>query len=257
MIARVKKIKNKNNTNVNQINHYNNNNNINNNLNENFDDIIIPIELKTGKASMQINHRAQVMLYILMLVIRERTAAQLVPTKTEINDVNNADNTANNNNNSLQPFIINNKNNNNDFNGNSSSIISSSHMNDNENNIIANNNNNNANTTNNTSNTVDHTNTHPQSPTPTPTPIHLQPPTHGILLYLNGEQTKSETITPQWTEICSLIISRNELTKHIKHSNDLTTRPFPPLIYRNSECERCYKGSECMSYHAAIESGRV
>jgi hypothetical protein len=98
---------------------------------------IIPVELKTGKASMQISHRAQVMLYVLMLFVREHSSGSL-----------------------------------------------------------------------------DRTQGGEQGP-------RLRPPTHGILLYLNGETTKSEAISPKWSEICSLAISRNDLAGHIKHSSSL------------------------------------
>ena len=49
----------------------------------------------------------------------------------------------------------------------------------------------------------------------------MQTPTHGVLLYLNSESTKCETISPKWAEICALIISRNDYAGHIKHSNSL------------------------------------
>ena len=50
-----------------------------------------------------------------------------------------------------------------------------------------------------------------------------RPPVHGLLLYLNGDATKCETIQPKWTEICSLILSRNDLACHIKHSASLVS----------------------------------
>ena len=49
----------------------------------------------------------------------------------------------------------------------------------------------------------------------------LQTPTHGVLLYLNSESTKCETISPKWAEICALVISRNDFAGHVKHSNSL------------------------------------
>ena len=58
----------------------------------------------------------------------------------------------------------------------------------------------------------------------TKTPPHypvLQTPTHGVLLYLNSESTKCETISPKWAEICALVISRNDFAGHVKHSNSL------------------------------------
>ena len=53
--------------------------------------------------------------------------------------------------------------------------------------------------------------------------LRRQPPTHGILLYLNSEGTKSETVTPKWLEICSLVHSRNDLAGHINHANNMVS----------------------------------
>ena len=59
-----------------------------------------------------------------------------------------------------------------------------------------------------------------------------RPPVHGLLLYLNGDATKCETIQPKWTEICSLIISRNDLACNIKHSASLvSTVQFSMMWY--------------------------
>ena len=48
------------------------------NINKKYNkSVIMPLGLKTGKASMQIAHRAQVMLYVLMLFLREHSASDL------------------------------------------------------------------------------------------------------------------------------------------------------------------------------------
>jgi hypothetical protein len=125
---------------------------------------ILPVELKTGKDFMRVQHRAQVMLYVLMMTIRERTAWDLTEgSETQVS-------------------------------GSGSESGSGTGL--------------------------------------------LTPASHGVLLYLNSEKTNYETVTPRWTDICSIMISRNDLAIHIHHSNDLTTRPLPPLLERASECER-------------------
>ena len=131
--------------------------------------VIMPLELKTGKASMQIAHRAQVMLYVLMLVFREHSASNLI-TEEDLSM------------NRLQ-----------------GSPESFDQM---------------------TSQEYSHENFHENSVEQSP----LHPPTHGLLLYLNREGTKCETVTPKWQEICSLMISRNDLAGHIKHSNSLVRK---------------------------------
>jgi hypothetical protein len=128
---------------------------------ENDHDVIIPVELKTGKASLQISHRAQVMLYVLMLVVREHSSRSV----DAINDMSRGRKVEKE----------------------GEGQVSSSQ---------------------------DRT-SHPVNYTV------LQTPTHGVLLYLNSESTKCETISPKWAEICALIISRNDYAGHIKHSNSL------------------------------------
>ena len=125
--------------------------------------VIMPLELKTGKASMQIAHRAQVMLYVLMLVLREHSASDLISEENSMSETK----------------LLGNANTN---------------AGDNMNDVME----------------LDPSQSRQQ-----------YPPTHGLLLYLNRDGTKCETITPKWQEICSLVISRNDLAGHIKHSSSL------------------------------------
>lgn len=111
---------------------------------------------------MQISHRAQVMLYVLMLVVREHSSRSV----DTIDDMNRGRKTEKEGVSGQGPS------------------------------------------------TQDMTN-HPVNYTV------MQTPTHGVLLYLNSESTKCETISPKWAEICALIISRNDYAGHIKHSNSL------------------------------------
>ena len=138
------------------------------NINKKYNkSVIMPLELKTGKASMQIAHRAQVMLYVLMLFLREHSASDLTseensaPEKYTSGSGNPSERTC--------------------------SVIKL------------------------------------EGPDPTRS-MQLCPSTRGLLLYLNRDGTKCETITPKWQEICSLVISRNDLAGHIKQSNSLVSR---------------------------------
>jgi hypothetical protein len=149
---------------------------------------IIPIELKTGKDFMRVQHRAQVMLYVLMITIRERTAGDL----TEGSETRGSESGS----------------------GSGSGTGSGSETRSRSG-------------TESGSGFGSGTGTGP-----------LTPASHGVLLYLNSEKTNYETVTPRWTDICSIMISRNDLAIHIHHSNDLTTRPLPPLLEKASECER-------------------
>ena len=139
--------------------------------------VIMPLELKTGKASMQIAHRAQVMLYVLMLVLREHSASDLISEENSVSETK----------------LL----------GNANANAS-----DNMNDVMT-------------------------SEEPDPSQSRQQyPPTHGLLLYLNRDGTKCETVTPKWQEICSLVISRNDLAGHIKHSSSLV-RIYDLLFTRN------------------------
>lgn len=83
-------------------------------------------------------------------------------------------------------------------------------------------------------------------------------PIQGILLYLGNEETKYETISPQWAEVRSLILSRNKLAVNLKRMGDVTgnstgkyTSQLPPLL-KNQTCKWCFSASECMVYHRAV-----
>ena len=135
-------------------------------------DFIVPFELKTGKRRVgsMIAHRAQVMLYILTLVVRERSRGGAAPCR------------------------------------------------------------------------------------------------HGMLLYINEEETFLETVAPSWHEFRALTISRNLLAIGIKIANVSISKAIssdgnstktsvsgslPGMLKRSFECENCYQASECMVYHAA------
>ena len=44
----------------------------------------------------------------------------------------------------------------------------------------------------------------------------------GILLYLGNEETKYETISPQWAEMRALVLSRNKLAVNLKRMGDVS-----------------------------------
>jgi hypothetical protein len=46
-------------------------------------------------------------------------------------------------------------------------------------------------------------------------------PMKGILLYLGNEETKYETISPQWAEMRALVLSRNKLAVNLKRMGDV------------------------------------
>ena len=77
----------------------------------------------------------------------------------------------------------------------------------------------------------------------------VMPPTHGLLMYISGDDkdtnraygkgqgqgqaqgqsqngVKCEVVTPTWSEICSLVISRNDLAGHIVHATEMVSGGF-------------------------------
>ena len=115
---------------------------------------------------MQISHRAQVMLYVLMLVVREHSSRSVDASASATRDLDRGSK------------------------GNKEGVSGFGPI------------------------------TQDITKTPQNYPV-LQTPTHGVLLYLNSESTKCETISPKWAEICALVISRNDFAGHVKHSNSL------------------------------------
>ena len=47
-------------------------------------------------------------------------------------------------------------------------------------------------------------------------------PIRGILLYLGNEETKFESISPQWAEVRALVLSRNKLAVNLKRMGDVS-----------------------------------
>lgn len=97
----------------------------------------------------------------------------------------------------------------------------------------------------------------------------------GLLLHLSEGETRFEVITPQWDEIRSLILSRNELAHYLRTSsapsalesgppsqipcNPLAQfeprSPLAPMLNKPHECGYCYQAAECMVHHAVMEGG--
>ena len=83
-------------------------------------------------------------------------------------------------------------------------------------------------------------------------------PIEGVLLYLGNEDTKFETVSPQWAEVRALVLSRNKLAVNLNrmgevasNSTDKYTSQLPSLI-RNQSCKWCFSAAECMLYHRAV-----
>jgi hypothetical protein len=101
------------------------------------------------------------------------------------------------------------------------------------------------------------------------------PSAEGLLLYINGIETKMEIVTPRWDEVVALIISRNALASQIAKSNhqggncrsadgsSVTStaksahRSFPVMLNNVQECTYCFQAAECMTYHAALDGGNA
>eukprot|EP01041_Mallomonas_annulata_P003657 gene3657-7285_t len=156
---------------------------------------VVPLEIKTGKRhpTSYTSHRAQVMLYELMLIVRERCSPLALSMSSAMKN-------------------------------NHTITTSTSSMGK-------------------------------QSPMDSlPFPPHLKS-TIGLLLYVCDGQTHCDVILPVWEELRSLIQSRNRLAVLMRTATSLTSKPLPPVLSSKDECERCFKASECMAYHAALEGG--
>jgi len=93
-------------------------------------------------------------------------------------------------------------------------------------------------------------------------------PQHGVIVYLNSEETKVDLIRPHWSEMCALLASRNKLATNIRDSSSTSSvgtgsssygggsgRVLPPMLHSVFDCQHCYQASECMVTHAALEGG--
>ena len=114
-----------------------------------------------------------------------------------------------------------------------------------------------------------------------PHDISVNPlPITGILLYLGNGETKYECISPQWSEVRALVLSRNKLAVSLKrmrgvsvylhtyinftftpicltyqlskHTAENYTGQLPPLL-KSPSCKWCFSAAECMVYHRATE----
>ena len=53
-----------------------------------------------------------------------------------------------------------------------------------------------------------------------------------------------------------LVLTRNEIAYFMKCSTSINSvSKIPHLLKRINDCEHCYQAAECLTYHAAIESG--
>ncbi|KAH3679164.1 hypothetical protein WICMUC_001175 [Wickerhamomyces mucosus] len=69
-----------------------------------------------------------------------------------------------------------------------------------------------------------------------------------MLVYTKNKKTVQQILKQD--EIRHLIVLRNQLSRFLKEN----TRELPPLV-KQSQCERCYVNTECMTYYKLMESG--
>jgi hypothetical protein len=92
-------------------------------------------------------------------------------------------------------------------------------------------------------------------------------PKHGLIVYINAEETKVDLIKPSWMEVRALILSRNKLAGLIRDASTVAASgcgtgdaaalavPLAPMLHSAFDCQHCYQASECMAYHGALEGG--
>lgn len=86
-------------------------------------------------------------------------------------------------------------------------------------------------------------------------------PSHGVILYISPEELKLDLISPSWTEMRALLLSRNSLAGYIRDaavgvsSSGVAKTPLPPLLRDAHECQYCYQAAECAVHHAGLEGG--
>lgn len=82
-----------------------------------------------------------------------------------------------------------------------------------------------------------------------------------MILYISPEELKLDLISPSWTDMRALMLSRNSLAGYIRDaavgvsSSSVAKTPLPPLLREVHECQYCYQAAECAVHHAGLEGG--
>jgi len=84
------------------------------------------------------------------------------------------------------------------------------------------------------------------------------------LLYLDEGGAQIDLVRPSWSDVRSLLMTRNVIANHLwavtSHdyrdlAKDRLPVPLPSMLKSPHDCQHCFQAAECLLLHAALEEG--